>query len=191
MESSQKDTFVDRYALFLDYFGLTPNSLAKALGDSGKVKYHNYKTGEAEPNTKTLALIATHYPVNTDWLVAGIGSMLREERDASVEGDGIDWKKRCLEMESKFNQVIAGMTERYDTLMSKYESLLEKTVRKLDPTLFKESDSQFTAIPMTRRLISMGRHDSPVTECKVIQHPATAQLASVRVLDSRVVRIGA
>lgn len=167
--------------------------------------FYNIRDNSRMPHTDTVLAIKKAVPeLNMEILYSPDESLPMESlfdkaapAGSGVRKDGVDWEAKYHDLESKVNGIVDTMTQKYNDLMDKFSLLenqknfMEKVLRRVDPTLFSESDSQFTAIPMTRRLISMGRHDSPVTECKVIQHPATAQLASVRVLDSRVVRIGA
>lgn len=193
MDNNQKETdngFPARFGQFLKAEKITAGRLATIMTPDGedpkknRVKYGRWLSGEASPSYEGVVLIAVRYGLNMNWLMLGHGPMLEKDLQsavAEVSGDGIDWKTRCLEMESKLNQVIATMTQKYDSLMNEYKALLEKTVRKLDPSLFSESDSQFTVFPTQRNLIGYGRQDN--AECIVRMHPATA--ANLRMLNSR------
>lgn len=98
---TEKSSFNERFAAFLDHFGLNPNSLAKALNDSAKVKYHNYKTGSARPNSDTLQLIASKYPVSIDWLVTGEGEMLRGQPVTPVVEQVMPLDRAIMQLEQQ------------------------------------------------------------------------------------------
>lgn len=101
---------------------------------------------------------------------------------ASVDnGDAIYWKHKYTEMEHKYDKAMAEVK----SLSAQLSQLLEmngffkKVIEKLDPTLFKESDSQTTVFPMPRTAIGFVQQ---ATEGKVLMHPATA--GQLRMLNS-------
>ncbi len=173
---------------------------AKRLQHTTELNYQSLtqlEKGTRFGSAETFRKLLDAYPGEFDVTKAASGEPFNINEvgkpSLNTTDDGIDWKARCIELEEKYDSALTEIktwASKYEALVDKYEKVVDKLMRKLDPS-FSESDSQFTAIPMTRRLISMGRHDSDVAECIVMTHPATAELASVRVLDSRVVRIGA
>lgn len=174
--------FKTRYAAILDVYGITPSELADLLQEP-IAKFYKYRDGSAEPRDKLLRKMLEKMPdLSRDYLYEGRGPVRLQRQTVaatSATDDGIDWKGRFEALETKYTT----LADDYRTLMGKYEKVLERLMRKLDPS-FNQSDSQLTALPVMRRLIDMGRHDSPLTECKVLAHPATVERGFVRMLNS-------
>lgn len=161
-----KEGFPQRYLEFMNHFGLNPNSLASALGDTARVKFHKYKTGESEPNSTSLFVIASHYPISLDWLILGEGPMLRHESLTITPGDPTP------DPPTTTDALYADLQQRYTALQHEhavlaerakglgyYSKAIEHMYKKLDPS-FTESSSQSTAMQSMECVMAQYRREA-------------------------------
>lgn len=170
-ENSGKEGFSGRYTEFLDYFRLTPNSLAKELGDSGKVKYYNWQQGLGEPNSESLRQIALKFPVSIDWLVLGVGPMIRGE----VQSTSPDSKYLAEE-----NQKLRDELDKYRTENGEMKNEIReyaKDFRKLTVNFTKASSQSTAFAPQydhnQQRLVISGfvQNEQELVETKRVSGP--------------------
>lgn len=122
----------DRLRLVLDALGLKITEAAKRSGIPYR-SWQNYLSGAREPGADALASICTHLNVSADWLLTGVGDMLKSggapgmaaenQREEAVlalfrqlsEGEQreiqqvAEEKKRLREVERKLEEVSAAL----------------------------------------------------------------------------------
>lgn len=164
------------------------NAVAKAI-DVNPQRLYYIISGRNKPTLETVLQILHKYPEETKLHIAmGLGRSAPVLADITAHAplppseDAGYWRAKYYEVENKLANVegqLKSFTAQIAQVLETNE-VLKKLIHKLDPTLFKESDSQFTVYPMPRNLIGFVQQS---TDCIVRMHPATA--ANLRMLNSR------
>lgn len=106
----------------MSYYSINSLTLSKELGYKSSEKISRlFRDGGAKPSYDIIYDISNKFEINTDWLITGRGSMLKNEPSSSVDNNGVD----LLEIQSsKRNRIpfyddvstIGGINDRIATL---------------------------------------------------------------------------
>lgn len=113
---------VSRIKELMSYYSINSLTLSKELGYKSSEKISRlFRDGGAKPSYDIIYDISNKFEINTDWLITGRGSMLKNEPSSSVDNNGVD----LLEIQSsKRNRIpfyddvstIGGINDRIATL---------------------------------------------------------------------------
>lgn len=194
---SENSGFTERYNAFLAYYELTPKALADKLGDSGHVKYNNYKQGIGKPSADTLMDIAVKFPISIDWMLLGIGTMIRQDAvDAHVmepKGEVGEVKKMATGLNSqdqltRLSHMLDMANQQVAMLKAENQKVWRLALPKevIDELNFLRSSSQITALQNSNEVYGLVRYPKNVSvenEGKVL--PLNSVLMeAMRVLNS-------
>lgn len=115
----------ERVEQLADYYKVSkPSEFAKITGFSHQVAT-NYLKGKRNPTTEALTTIIKAFPgLNSDWLLSGLGSMLKtEEKKESPE---VDVESRLSEIDflKREIQTIRELLKEKDRLIEKLEYVI-------------------------------------------------------------------
>ena len=146
--------------------------------DLGYQAIHQLEEGSRFGSSKTFAKFADAYPdFNIRSAAQGLPFVVPDQSnlpDQSMEE--VNWQEKYFELEVRFSTLETmynALSNDFRQLVSKYNNLLEKLMKKADPS-FLESSSQTTAFALFNRI----GYDYPgcedmQPEGRVIVHPAS------------------
>lgn len=103
---------VERLQEILKFSGLSVRALANKCSLKQQTLDKHMK-GISEPSANTLMAIASAYPeISTDWLLLGVGSMLRADKDSERISSLIDTIATLQESINAKNDTIAMLSKR-------------------------------------------------------------------------------
>lgn len=107
---------VARLQTILQYSGLSVRALANKCSLKQQTLDKHIK-GVSEPSANTLIRIASSFPeVSTDWLLLGIGSMLKADRETNRINGLVDTIAALQDTINAKNDTIASLTDRIKQL---------------------------------------------------------------------------
>lgn len=139
-EISGNSGFTKRYNDFLAEFKLTPKGLADELGDSGHVKYNNYQKGLGKPSAETLMEISAKYNISIDWMLLGIGTMIRPEVQEAVYMKGPESGQPVRQLSIKEDKAASGRSwkDESEHYRKKFEILTTRMLAINHPDVFTD-----------------------------------------------------
>jgi len=109
---------VERLQETLKFSGLSVRALANKCSLKQQTLDKHMK-GISEPSANTLMAIASAYPeISTDWLLLGVGKMLRADKDSERINSLLDTIATLQESINAKNDTISALTERIKQLES-------------------------------------------------------------------------
>lgn len=94
------NTIHERIELLINTLNLNKNSFAKAVGTSATVIQNILGPRQSKPGFDLLSKIAETFDINSDWLLLGQGSMLKEQEQPHQE-------KQPSELLQRFEEIVA------------------------------------------------------------------------------------